>query len=321
MVRLSVIIPAYNASSTIERCVLSCLHQRLESDEEEIIVIDDGSKDNTLGILNSLSQRFTNVIVGHQENQGQSVARNKALDIASGRYVCFVDSDDYLIDNTLLDVLQTAEMTRADICSYLINVQKKDKNWYYKPVTEFQTNKVYTGEYVMLHKNQAGSCCCSLFRKDFLNSNNLIFYPGIVHQDVEFTTRAHALAERIVFTNRLVYAYEYNSNSTTRDKNYKKVKKSLFDNAIISRNIKQFANKNTKISKQLRSFLIKTSNSNFISTFLGLYLNKDQQVREFLKDYMLLGKELGLLPIHGRTLSWRTSMLIPVINVIYQIKK
>lgn len=320
MIRLSIIIPAYNAEKTIERCIVSCLKQGIDSKEFEIIAVDDGSKDHTLAVLNSLSQKFHNLHVEHQENQGQSVARNKALDMAKGEYICFVDADDYLLEKSLGKVLKKTEEKDADISSYLMNVQDKNGNWSSLPVTAFKVGEVYTGEYVTLHKTQAGSCCCSLFKKEFLNKYHLRFYPGIVHQDVEFTTRAHALAKRMIFTNITAYIYEYNFKSTTRDKNYKKIKKNLFDNVIISSNIKAFAHDKHKISEALTIYLDRSSNSSYISTFIGIYLNKDPKIKVFLNDYIRLGYYKGLIPIKGRSLSWKTTILIPLINTLCWFK-
>ena len=91
---VSVIIPIYNTAASIERCVNSLL--RITSENLELILIDDGSQDNSLAICRSLAQEDSRIIVLSQLNEGASSARNRGLDIARGEYVMFVDSDDWI---------------------------------------------------------------------------------------------------------------------------------------------------------------------------------------------------------------------------------
>ena len=101
MIDLSIIIPAYNCEKTISRCLDSLVNQNVS---KEIIVVNDGSTDGTLDILNKYANNYDFIKVITQENQGQSVARNHGLKIASGKYCFFCDSDDY-IDKNLFDKL------------------------------------------------------------------------------------------------------------------------------------------------------------------------------------------------------------------------
>lgn len=97
----SIIIPAYNAENTIAKCLDSVLQQTLS--DFEAIIIDDGSKDRTLEIIRSYSERDERFVVVHQENKGVSSSRNKGLELSKGEYIVFVDSDDF-IDPDYLDV-------------------------------------------------------------------------------------------------------------------------------------------------------------------------------------------------------------------------
>lgn len=96
---VSVIIPAYNAGKYIQECLDSLLSQTYQN--LEIIVIDDGSIDETYEIVNSYSNKFARLILVHQENGGVCAARNKGLDLASGEYIMFLDADDYLLKESV----------------------------------------------------------------------------------------------------------------------------------------------------------------------------------------------------------------------------
>lgn len=110
---VSVIIPVYNVTSSLERCVRSVLNQSYR--DFEIILIDDGSKDGSADICDRLVQKYTNIRVVHQSNSGVSAARNRGIELAKGRYLCFVDSDDYVERDYLRSLLLGLEHAGADI--------------------------------------------------------------------------------------------------------------------------------------------------------------------------------------------------------------
>ena len=99
--QLSIIIPAYNAEHYLGECLDSCLNQDLPVEDYEIIVVNDGSADATLEVAEKWAGLHNNIKVLSQENQGPSIARNKAIDIAQGKFIMFIDSDDYIVENCL----------------------------------------------------------------------------------------------------------------------------------------------------------------------------------------------------------------------------
>lgn len=113
MIKISVIIPVYNSRKFIRRCLDSIISQTFS--EFEVICIDDGSTDESYTILRRYSQQYKNIRVVRQQNMGQGLARNKGTALARGKYIKFVDADDYLHPNTLRILYETAEKTKADI--------------------------------------------------------------------------------------------------------------------------------------------------------------------------------------------------------------
>lgn len=111
---VSIILPAYNAAEFLDRCIVSLLRQTIQ--KTEIIIVDDGSTDNTFEIASSYAKRFPDRITAiTQENQGPSVARNKALDLARGKYIGFIDADDWADRDLFQKLYLTAEKEQADL--------------------------------------------------------------------------------------------------------------------------------------------------------------------------------------------------------------
>ena len=113
---LSIIIPVYNVEKYIEKCLLSCIKQDISYEDYEIVVVNDGSPDNSITIVERIAKDYSNIRIINQENQGLSGARNTGMKHAKGNYIWFVDSDDYIEENCLgrivsylngdLDILQ-----------------------------------------------------------------------------------------------------------------------------------------------------------------------------------------------------------------------
>ena len=114
--KLSVIIPVFRTESTLDRCVESVINQHIS--DMEIILVDDGSPDGCPLLCEKWAKKDSRVIVIHKNNGGLSDARNAALDIANGQYITFVDSDDWLLDNTLAPLMETIE--NCDLLEYSI---------------------------------------------------------------------------------------------------------------------------------------------------------------------------------------------------------
>ena len=105
---LSIIVPAYNAEKYIKPCIESLYKQNLQEDEFEIILINDGSTDNTLSIVKTFSKLHSNINIISQVNQGLSITRNNGITNAKGKYILFVDSDDVLVNNSIKMMLNIA---------------------------------------------------------------------------------------------------------------------------------------------------------------------------------------------------------------------
>ena len=120
--KISVIIPAYNAEKYLTEALDSVVSQTMSDSDYEIIIVNDGSSDHTADILEKYKNLYSNITVINKENGGPSSARNAGLDIASGEYIYFFDADDLLINNSLEALYQCAEEKNADLVIGKYNV-------------------------------------------------------------------------------------------------------------------------------------------------------------------------------------------------------
>ena len=115
MKRLSIIIPVYNVEQYIRTCLESVYRQTLDDRTFEVILVNDGTRDNSFGVIADIVAEHSNIVVAEQENQGLSAARNTGMTRATGDYVLFLDSDDLLVDDSLAALLDDAAGEQADL--------------------------------------------------------------------------------------------------------------------------------------------------------------------------------------------------------------
>lgn len=194
MVKVSVIMPIYNVAPYLEEAFDSILNQSLK--DIEVIAVNDGSTDNSEEIIKKYQQKDARIISFTQENHGQSVARNLALQHVTGEYIYMMDSDDVLTGpDVLLTCYEYAEKNHADFIFF-------DRDWLLEDKTDFsvslhstkyvEENKAYDGESLLNQLLDTTSYNCVvwllLIRHDHLKRLGLEFYPGIIHEDELFTT-------------------------------------------------------------------------------------------------------------------------------------
>lgn len=218
--KVSVIIPVYNTQEYVRQAVQSILAQTLK--ELEVIVVDDGSTDNSLGILTQLSSKDSRVHVYHQANRGQSVARNVALTHATGKYIYFMDSDDLLEADALEQCYHKCEAQALDLIFFNADILNKDQHssmaLSYNHGQWLDEQHVERGIVVLdnqLRENHfTPSPCLFFIRAALLRERNIGFYPGIIHEDQLFAVRLFLAATRVMYINRAFFHRRLRSDST-----------------------------------------------------------------------------------------------------------
>lgn len=219
VVTLSIVVPVYNVEPYLAKCIESLLVQGIAKESYEIILVDDGSTDGGGKICDDFAARENNIRVIHQTNQGLSVARNTGVFAARGTFIQFVDSDDYLEPNVL---------------SSLINIMTE----YDLEIIRFRYRKVIEGQSVptcslppafvievmdgctFLLKKLGLSCyaCQFIVKRELILQNKILFKPGIIFEDTEWTPRLLRCTKRISDVPILVYNYLERAGSITQDK-------------------------------------------------------------------------------------------------------
>ncbi len=316
--KLSFIIPVYNAEAYLERCIETLYMQDMSEEDFEIIMVDDGSTDKSLAVAQNIVSKYKNIRLFTQENQGSSVARNVGLNNAKGKYVSFVDSDDFLIPHTFKKVLVTAEEKQVEICSFKLIAQYPSGD---KLGSDQKVSKmlVMTGEDAILQGINFSSVCTSIFSLEFLNRCNLRFTKGIISQDSDFNMRAYPFAKRVIFTDIISYYYYNNTMSATQSKDFQKVLKKVYSFIYIAYHTKQVAK--LLESPNLKKNYTHRSNSMAIGFLLELIKNRYSFSTEVRKELFEEIKKKKNYPIKGGTLSWKSSFLLIILNREQIIKK
>lgn len=215
---LSIIVPIYNVEKYVRPCLESIFKQGLDDDVFELILVNDGTEDRSMEVIADIIAAHDNVTVINQENLGLSAARNNGIATAKGEYILMPDSDDLLIENSVPSLLKLALDTKADIV--VANFLKMDNdeiaNYKHHPQENISTREL-TGEQLFIEELNPRECYVwrSLFRKDFLTSNHISFYPRIKYQDVPFTHECYLKAKKCIRTSQLLNIYRRREGSAT----------------------------------------------------------------------------------------------------------
>lgn len=301
MILLSIIIPVYNVELFVEKCIRSCETQDINKDEYEIIVVNDGSTDNSLNIVNDLARRFPNIRVFSQSNAGLSAARNKGIQNARGDYIMFVDSDDWIAEKCLGKICSKLKIEQPDALAICAANVKGDgmieRRQAYADVTPISG-------YELLKKGVSPCAPFAIWSAKFFKKYELSFFEGIFHEDSEFTPRAYYLADKVSFVNDIIYYVFQNPNSITRTPNPKRA----FDlvNVVC-----------THLSKFCKSIVRKEHRLVFYN-LIALYLNNalayicmaDKRQQKLLDDAIFLNEHLILDMQNASSIKYRLEVFL-----------
>lgn len=291
--KLSIIIPAYNAEAYLPQCLDSILAQ--EHPGCEVIVVDDGSTDGTAALL----ERYPDVKVVHQENRGMSTARNRGLDEARGEYILFVDSDDLLTDGALETLV--AELSGEDIIAF--NAKKlhdaTGEQTYHPTIREPETTDGWT--YFCRHRLESTDihfvCIWQrAYRRQFLIDNNLRFADGILRaEDDLFTTQAMLAAKTLRTITPCLYIYRIRANSITTT-----VDRRRFDDSLRVQRL--LADLFIPLQGVDKKVIYRVLASNYINLFSrktkNLYGNIDREMQRWVDWWQF--RTVCLTPRHRR---------------------
>lgn len=209
--KLSIIIPVYNTESYLKRCLDSVFSQDLPKNDYEVIVINDGSTDNSLGILRDYEKRYNNMVLINQKNQGVSIARNEGLKIAIGECVTFIDSDDALYENVLKLVITKFQEDNLDLLYLGMNAFSEEGNLLEMNFDLRKNNVVENGL-----NYPRRTFPPTLYKKQIIGE--IRFNPNIViGEDTVFNAMVQSKAKRCTYYSLPYYKYTFRLNSASKN--------------------------------------------------------------------------------------------------------
>lgn len=200
---VSVIIPVYNSEKYIKKCLDSVLNQTYKN--IDIIVINDGSKDDSQKIINEYKNKYSNIISIEQENIGVSKTRNKAIKIAKTKYVMFIDNDDFIDEDYIEKHLKIAEENDCDVVL----------SGYRRPTETGKIIKTLKLKDVEWSKFMIFAPWAKIYRREYLINNNIEFLNNNIGEDVYFNLQAMLLTKKIKIINYIGYNWFYNTKSVS----------------------------------------------------------------------------------------------------------
>lgn len=212
---LSIIIPLYNCEKFINQCLDSILAQGLSKSDFEVIIVDDGSVDNSYSIASAYATGHDNILVVRQENQGVACARNNALQMAKGNYVTFVDADDMIVGGSLNKLLRIAMDNKADMVK-AAHIEVPQEAVFKDYSSNGSSTELMSGDDAIVNvtKLKEGYCWSYLISRRLIADHNLCFPPKVSFmEDWAFITQAMLKCKTFVNSDALLYLYRRNTSS------------------------------------------------------------------------------------------------------------
>jgi len=246
--KLSIVVPVYNVEKYLEKCLMSLVSQDLKISDYEIIVVNDGSKDNSELVALKFSKNYSNIKLINKENGGVSTARNRGIDIARGEYIMFVDGDDYIEENILNYLVDFVISNKLEVGLFGIRNEGDEINCEKK---YFLESKVTGIDLYYNYRNKTGdSSCTYLFSRNFLITNKLSYLEDVPFlEDGEFLARVLCMAESCGFNGYPFYIRVLREGSVTST-NFFNTKRAIDGFIKAAVNLKKFKGENHLVKHQ-----------------------------------------------------------------------
>lgn len=277
---LSFIIPVYNVEQYIGKCletITSQINNLSCSSDIEVVIVNDGTKDNSMSVVNDYSLKNPYIKIIEQENKGLSAARNVGLDKANGKYIWFFDSDDYLYSDSLQSIVKSLndnhDMYAVDSCCVDERGNTISSFRHKNQETSFgflKQNSFVVWQYIV--------------KREIYESNGLRFYEGIYHEDIEFTPRMLHNIGTYKVTGVMAYCYLKRSGSTTMGNGFDYNVKRAEDTFVAVKSLNNFHNHLQKNEKKEISRIISLAMNNILQDIPNMSQNTLYKVRKLFVE-------------------------------------
>ena len=313
MKKLSFIIPLYNSAQWLQKCLYSVLNQDIPESEMEIICVNDGSPDNSADIAREIANEHPSIIVIDQENQGPSGARNTGMRHATGKYLCFVDPDDFVEPNVYGGLIKQMEEQQLDMLRF--DYQVVNEHYEIIPKRPFElkfdyTPQLMTGtQFLSERLDIACNIWRYIYRTEIIIKNNIWCYVGDYYDDTPWLPLVLMKAERMNICDTLVYDYLERSDSLVNAKSPKAVQRKIDGGLmlldILTEQLKSIDNRDVR---SWYSVIIAHSTASLL-TLVGVrqYSNRNQYLKRL--------KQLKLYPLSTCKTEKKAQRKIWMINI------
>lgn len=226
MIKYSFIVPVYNTEKFLKKCLDSLVNQTYK--DFEIIVVNDGSTDKSSNIISKYQKKYKNIIVIDKENEGLSMARNRGVQKSSGKYIIFVDSDDY-VSNKLLEEVDK-KIDDSDILRFQIATEDEE----YTKINEyheegFESMCGYDAFKYLSSYHFVEPAWCYVIRRDYYIENKFSFKKDVYHEDFGLIPHVIYKSRKVKSIDFIGYYYIQRNGSIMNNNDYKKTVKKAFD--------------------------------------------------------------------------------------------
>lgn len=303
---LSLVVPVYNVAPYLPRCLESLA--ALEPPADEIIVVDDGSTDDCPRILSGFAPRLPQMRVIRQDNGGLSAARNTGLDAARGKYLAFVDSDDFVAADAYAQALRLAEAEQLDMVllngAYHFEGRQAD----YPIYADAPATGIVAGREWLRQRLRAGRLLhmvwLHLYRREFVEAQGLRFLPRLIHEDVIWTTRALLAARRVRYGGHVAVHYRIPLRSFDAEQNQRRLQ-AIVDSSVVNAEALAAMSEALADDAELRRLLDEHLVDGALSVFHKLAKMPDRQSAGATLRRLRQQGFLGLLWRHASTAAQR----------------
>lgn len=294
--KISIIIPVYNVEKYLEECIKSVLNQNY--DNYEIILIDDGSTDNSGKICDEYAKKSKKVKTFHKVNGGLSDARNYGIEKAEGDYIIFVDSDDYIQKDILNKMVNKLEKEKCEILiTRLVESFENENIEKDKKIVNYSNNKLKLDslKWILEKSQNSWPAVKYIVSRKFINEYNLRFKTGFLHEDVEWTSLLCIYGQRFGYFEPIWYYHRMNRpNSITNTMNEKRI----IDVMKISYDCIEgiYSLKLNSLNIQEKNIIINRIMSSFYSTLFKSVFLEDKKIDIISNELYSMKKILNYVP-------------------------
>jgi len=313
---ISIIIPVYNVERYIGTCIECILNQSFK--DYEVILIDDGSIDQSSSICKKYASLDNRIIYYRKENGGQSAARNMGIELSIGDYIMFLDSDDCFAEDALEKASKKITESGVDMLGF--NFKEIDENGdiikLHKPL--YTIGQIFSGVDFAIKHTLLTVVWGFIYKSSFLKSVGVKFIEGVFCEDEDFITRIINAAPRVAYVDDDLYCYRIRQSSTVHTQDDKQKRRLFRDTMVV---LESLVNYRQQLDNKQKSSLgvVKKIESLTISLFLKRKKLSDILTDEEKASFNIFLKKNNLFPVRIRVNGFKYRAFAFFINRLYTI--